>query len=142
MNWAFSDKTTCKTLRFKIAQRHKKYIMADNKAILLKANDHITNGENEEFLSLCTEDMVWDFVGDQVLNGKRAVREYLTAVYTEPPEFTVDDLIGDGDQVVAVGRISIKESNGKTITSNYCDVWKFREGKMAALKAFVSEIKS
>jgi ketosteroid isomerase-like protein len=112
--------------------------MTDNKAILLKANEHIINGEKEDFLSLCTEDVVWEFVGDQVLNGKQAVRTYLENNYVEPPEFIVQDLIGEGDHVVAVGLITMKDADGVKVTSDYCDVWIFREGKMAALKAFVT----
>ena len=116
--------------------------MEDNKAILLKANEHIVNGEHEAFLSHCREDVVWEFVGDQVLNGKQEVREYIDANYITPPEFTVLDLIGEGEHVVVIGVISLKDENGKTVTSDYCDVWTFCDGKMAALKAFVSERKS
>lgn len=112
--------------------------MENNKAILLKANQHITNGEHEAFLSHCTEDVVWDFVGDQVLSGKQAVRDYIDTVYINPPKFTVFDIIGEGDCVVAVGVISIEDERGDTVTSDYCDIWTFRNGKMAALKAFVS----
>ncbi|MFD0764543.1 nuclear transport factor 2 family protein [Mucilaginibacter lutimaris] len=116
--------------------------MKTNKSILLKANEYIVKNDHEGFLSLCTEDLVWEFVGDQILNGKQAVREYMKSVYNESPDFDVEELIGDGDQVVAVGRITLKDESGKYVTSEYCDVWKFREGKMAALKAFVSEVRS
>lgn len=116
--------------------------MKENKSILLQANEHILNADHEAFLSHCTEDVVWEFVGDQTLTGKQAVREYIDATYITPPEFTVLDIIGEGEQVVATGVISLKEGNGKTVTSDYCDIWTFRDGKMAALKAFVSERKS
>lgn len=113
--------------------------MENNKAVLLKANEHIVNGEHEAFLSHCTEDVAWDFVGDIVLNGKQAVRNYIDAVYIKPPDFTVLDLLSEGDRVVAIGVISIEDEHGKSVTSDYCDIWTFRDGKMAALKAFVSE---
>ena len=41
--------------------------MKENKEILLKANEAISNGDHEAFLSYCTEDSKWTFVGDQVL---------------------------------------------------------------------------
>lgn len=47
----------------------------NNKAILEKANEALTAGDYEKFLSFCTDDTVWTFVGDQTLRGKEAVRD-------------------------------------------------------------------
>ncbi|QJB39021.1 nuclear transport factor 2 family protein [Chitinophaga oryzae] len=110
-----------------------------NKAILEKANAAITNGDNEGFLAYCTDDTEWVFVGDRTLRGKEAVRQYMSEVYVEPPVFHVDHLIAEGEFVTAVGNISFKADDGKTIHYAYCDVWRFRDGKMAELKAFVVE---
>lgn len=111
--------------------------MNDNKAILETANAAIKAGNNEGFLSYCTEDTEWIFVGDKILKGKQAVRQYMAGVYAEPPKFSVDKMIAGDDYVTAIGEISSKDKNGKTANYIYCDVWKFRDGKMAELKAFV-----
>jgi len=103
-----------------------------NKATLEKANLAITQGEHEVFLSHCTDDTEWTFIGDQVLQGKQAVREYMAEAYTEPPKFHVATLIAEGDYVTAVGEITLDG-----VDYSYCDVWRFRDGKMAELKAFV-----
>ena len=103
-----------------------------NKATLEKANLAITQGEYEVFLTHCTEDTEWTFVGDQVLKGKEAVRQYMAKVYTEPPKFHVANLIAEGDFVTAIGDITLDG-----VDYSYCDVWRFRDGKMAELKAFV-----
>ena len=108
-----------------------------NKAILEKANAAVTAGDNDGFLSYCTDDTVWTFVGDQVLQGKEAVRKYMATAYVEPPKFMVENLIAEGEFVTAVGKISMKNESGKTVDYAYCDVWRFRDGKMAELKAFV-----
>jgi uncharacterized protein (TIGR02246 family) len=113
--------------------------MDKNKAILIKANEAITNGDYEGFISFCTDDTEWTFVGEQVLRGKEAVRQYMENVYTEPPQFMVENMIGEAEFVIATGRISMKNSNGKMADYSYCDVWTFRNGKMSALKAFVIE---
>jgi ketosteroid isomerase-like protein len=113
----------------------------NNKDVLLKANASVTEGQNEGFLSLCTEDVKWEFVGGKTLIGKEAVREYMKAVYVEPPKFDVENLVAEGDFVTAIGKISMKDDGGKVIDYSYCDVWRFRDGKMAGLKAFVIEIK-
>ncbi len=111
-----------------------------NKAVLEKANACVARGDHEGFLSFCTDDTEWTFVGDRTLQGKEAVREYMKVQYGEPPVFEVEHLVAEGEYVTAVGTISLKDESGKMIRYAYCDVWRFREGKMAELKAFVIEI--
>ena len=113
--------------------------MEDNKAILNAGNAAISNGDNEGFLVHCTEDTEWVFVGDQTLQGKEAVRQWMAESYLEPPQNEVDTLIAEGDFLIATGSISVKNKAGKTTKSSYCDVWEFRDGKIAKLKAFVIE---
>jgi ketosteroid isomerase-like protein len=114
-----------------------KTMIENNKEILKKANAAITDGDYERFLSFCTDNTIWTFIGDETLRGKEAVRQYMAKTYVEPPKFKVDNLIGEGDFVTAVGEISLKDNDGKMIHYLYCDVWRFSEGKMAELKAFV-----
>ncbi|RYG46268.1 MAG: nuclear transport factor 2 family protein [Chitinophagaceae bacterium] len=114
----------------------------NHKEILLSGNAAIAMGDHEGFLALCTDNTQWDFIGDQLLNGKQAVRDYMAATYTEPPVVTVDQLISEGDFLTVVGEITLKDQDGKARDYAYCDVWRFRDGKMAELKAFVVERKS
>lgn len=112
-------------------------MIENNKAVLEKANAAIIAGDNEGFLSYCTEDTEWVFVGDRTLQGKEAVRQWMIKTYSEPPNFVVENLIAEGDFVIAIGKINMKDENGEMVTYSYCDVWQFRDGKMAGLKAFV-----
>ncbi|GAB3923322.1 nuclear transport factor 2 family protein [Mucilaginibacter myungsuensis] len=113
----------------------------DNKTILTTANEFVLQGDHESFLAYCTDDTEWNFIGDQILSGKQAVREYMKETYVEPPQFDVKDLIAEGEFVTAIGKISLKDKSGKMTNYEYCDVWHFREGKLAGLRAFVVEIK-
>lgn len=115
--------------------------VADNTTILKKANEAISIGDHEEFLKYCTDDTKWTFVGDQILKGKAAVREWMSTAYAEPPKFDVKTLIAEGDFVIAIGYITIKDKNGNPVCYSYCDVWRFRDHKMAELTAFVIEPK-
>ena len=108
-----------------------------NKATLQRANAEIVRGNNEGFLALCTEDLEWTAVGEPPLRGKDAVRKWMKTAYREPPEFTVTQLLADGDFVVALGDIMAKDANGKATRHAYCDVWRFRDGRMVELRAFV-----
>ena len=112
-----------------------------NKQILEEANAAITKGDYEGFLISCTDDTTWTFVGEQTLQGKEAVREYMAATYLEPPKFMVEQLIAEGDFVTALGKIDMKDATGEMASYAYCDVWRFRDGKMAELTAFVIEAK-
>lgn len=110
---------------------------ATNKTVLQTANEAIRAGDNEAFLAFCTDDIVWDAIGEPILRGKDAVREWMKRAYAEPPSFDVAELIAENDWVVATGSIDLRGDRGETITHAYCDVWRFREGKMAELRAFV-----
>lgn len=110
-----------------------------NKAVLTKANAAISRGDYEGFLAFCTEDTEWTFVGDRTLQGKEAVRRWMASTYTEPPAFRVGRLIAEGDFVTAVGEITLKDEDGTATHHAYCDVWRFHDGRMAELHAFVIE---
>jgi ketosteroid isomerase-like protein len=58
-------------------------MVENNKSILEKANSAITEGGKEGFLSHCTENTEWVFVGDRILQGKEAVRQWIATRYSE-----------------------------------------------------------
>lgn len=108
-----------------------------HKAVLTKANAAIAQGDFEGFLAFCTEDTEWTFVGDRTLEGKEAVRQWMADAYREPPVFRVDRMIAEGDFLTALGEITLKDEHGKATRHAYCDVWRFHEGRVAELHAFV-----
>lgn len=106
-------------------------------ATLEAANAAIRRRDIEGFLAHCTDDIRWTAVGASTLDGKDAVREWMTTAYAEPPQFTVSQLIADAGFVVALGEIRTQDDDGTLRTHAYCDVWRFRDGRMAELQAFV-----
>jgi ketosteroid isomerase-like protein len=113
-----------------------------NATILHKANEFVKKGNYESFLVYCTQDTKWVFVGERILEGRDKVREYMKEFYLEPPVFTVEKTIEDGSYVTVTGEITLKAANGTYNHYDYCDVWRFENGKIAELKAFVIEKKS
>ena len=113
-----------------------------NATILHKANEFVKKGNYESFLAYCTQDTKWVFVGERILEGRDKVREYMKEFYLEPPVFTVEKTIEDGSYVTVTGEITLKAANGTYNHYDYCDVWRFENGKIAELKAFVIEKKS
>jgi ketosteroid isomerase-like protein len=113
---------------------------ANNKSVLEQANAAVTRGDYEGFLSFCTDDTLWTFVGDRTLRGKEDVRRWMAEAYSQgPPELTVDHLISEGEFLTAVGVVTTRGEDGKATRHAYCDVWRLRDGKMAELRAFVIE---
>ena len=113
-----------------------------NAEILHHANEFVKKGNYESFLAHCTPDTKWVFVGERILNGKDQVREYQKEFYLEPPVFTVEKTIEEGSYVTVTGEITLKDAKGIYTRYDYCDIWRFENGKIAALKAFVIEKKS
>ncbi|QQQ29100.1 nuclear transport factor 2 family protein [Chryseobacterium indoltheticum] len=113
----------------------------NNTTILHTANEYVSKGDYESFLAYCTSDTKWVFVGERILTGKEEVRAYMKEFYIEPPVFDVELAIEDGDFVTVTGSISLKNKTGKYEHFNYCDIWRFEDGKIAELKAFVIEKK-
>lgn len=110
-----------------------------NKATLTTANAAMAAGDAEGFLQFCTEDIEWGFVGDRTIHGKAAVRQWIAETYGAPPRFTMSTVIAEGDELAVVGEITVTDTNGKSTDYSYCDVWRFRDGKLAQLRAFAIE---
>jgi uncharacterized protein len=133
-------KTLAQAHRVRWSNKGEFWMSETHKVILEKANAAIVEGDFEGFLMFCTEDTEWTFVGDRTIRGKEAVRQWMATAYREPPSFRVDRMIAEGDFVTAVGEITLKDEEGKATRHAYCDVWRFRGGRMAELHAFVIEI--
>ena len=110
---------------------------AKNKQIVENVNASFAEGGAERFLSHCADDVIWTMVGDKTTKGKKAIREWLALMDIEPPRFTVDNIIGDGDFVTAYGDMTMKDKDGKVIPYAYCDIYRFRDGKIVELSSFV-----
>lgn len=108
-----------------------------NKLILENANKAISNGEHEIFLSYLSDNTQWNFLGDRIISGKEQVSRYINDTYRKPPIFSVENLVSEGEYVTAVGNIKIFDNSDQWIEYDYCDIWRFENGKMAELKAFV-----
>ena len=110
---------------------------AKNKAIVEEVNDAMRRGDVEGLLARCTDDFVWTMVGEAPIQGKDAVRKFMAQGPQEPPAFSVDTLIAEGDIVVAKGEMTMANDDGADVDYSYCDVWQVRGDKLATLNAFV-----
>jgi uncharacterized protein len=110
---------------------------ARNKEIVQKVNAAFAANNVEGFLAFCADDVTWTMVGDRTVKGKDEIRKWMASVGGyEAPQFTVDNVIAEGDVVIAHGDMTMKE-DGKVVPYSYCDLYRFRGDKIADLRAFV-----
>ena len=108
-----------------------------NKQIVEKINDSFAKGNTEGCLDNCADNVVWRMIGDKTITGKNAIREFMASMEgTEPPKFTVDNTIAEGDSVVSYGDMTMTEK-GKTTPYSYCDVYRFKGDKIIELTSYV-----
>lgn len=110
---------------------------AKNKEVVEKVNASFAEGSMEGFLSFCADDVVWTIVGEKTVTGKDAIRQWMASMGIEPPKFTVANVIADGDFVTAYGDMTMKDKTGTTAPYSYCDIYRFRDGKIVELNSFV-----
>jgi ketosteroid isomerase-like protein len=107
------------------------------KDLIEKVNAAFAEGNNEGFLSLCAEDVEWTMVGDRSVKGKDSIRQWMASMEIEPPKFTVNHIIAEGDIGMAYGDMIMKDKDGKTVPYSYCDIYRFRGDKIAELRSYV-----
>jgi len=55
----------------------------------------------------------------------------------ETQKFTVEEVFADDDFAAAHGDMTMKDKSGKTVPYAYCDIYRFRDGKIVELSSFV-----
>jgi len=106
-----------------------------NKQIIEKANAVLAKGNTDEFLSLCAEDVEWTIFADSpsTMKGQQAIREFMkSSPGSEAPDFTVDNLIADGDFVVSHGKMTMQDKVKRCLTFSATSI----SSKTAKLPSF------
>ena len=108
-----------------------------NKAIIEKVNAAFEQNNPEVFLEYCADDIRWDMAGGEVQKGKQAIREFMAAMGDATlTELNVSDVIAEGDRAACHGEMKMDEKGTPTAYS-YCDIYRFKNGKIAELRSYV-----
>ena len=114
-----------------------------NKELVQQVNDAFSNNKPEIFMDLCSDDIHWSIAGDQSFNGKDAIRKFMASMGDmEPPKFSVDRIIADGDSVACYGDMSMKGKSGKDENYTFCDIYRFNDGKIVDLQSIMAKHKT
>lgn len=116
--------------------------MASNKEIVKAINEAFTKGDVEGFLLHCEEDFTWDMTGENVTQGKQQIRESMAGMNADnAPDFSVDNMIAEGDWVVCDGAMQMTMPDGKEWKGRYCDMYRIVDGKVREMKSYIVENK-
>ena len=114
-----------------------------NKKIVKEVNEAFASNRVEGFLKHCSDNIVWRMIGEKTTNGINEIREWMSQMEgAEPPKFTVDEIIADGDSVVCRGDMTMKDKEGVEGKYAYCDFYRFRNGKITQLDSYVIQLKA
>lgn len=114
------------------------FMSEQNKEIVKKVDASFENHDLEDFLEYCAEDIEWTMVGEKTTSGKDAVREWMTSMEGhEAPKINSRNMIAEGERVAAHGEMMMKNESGETVNYTYCDIYRFRDGKISELTSFV-----
>jgi ketosteroid isomerase-like protein len=108
-----------------------------NKEIVEKVNAAFAEEGLEGFLSFCADDVEWTIVGEKSVQGKEAIRTWIGSMGTGAPKFIVDQVIAEGDSVVAHGSMTMTEKDGSSVPYAYCDIYRFRDARIIRMISFV-----
>ena len=113
--------------------------MATNrKEIVQRINEAFAENNLEKVLSFCTDDFTWTMVGDSTVRGKDPIRKWMAAMDPQPPQFTVQQTVAEGDIVITRGDMMMQDrKTGASIPYTFCDIYRFAGDKVAELTAFV-----
>jgi predicted SnoaL-like aldol condensation-catalyzing enzyme len=110
---------------------------ANKKDIIQRINEAFAENNLEKVLSFCTDDLTWTMVGDTTVRGKDPIRKWMASMNPQPPQFTIQQTVAEGDFVIMRGDMTMQEKNGPSIPYTFCDIYRFVGDKVAELTAFV-----
>ena len=114
--------------------------------VIRQALHALGQGNIEGFLADTTDDFHFTLAGTppggNTVQGKQQMIELLTVVFGKHLErsaiaMTIENMIAEGDCVVEQAHGEARTLDGQDYNNVYCRVWRFREGKIAALTEYM-----
>lgn len=117
----------------------------DNKQIIRDNFEQLAKGNGEPLVNSLADDVQWTIIGRTVLSktfaGKPAVLEFLgkfrDVLVDGHIHIHVDNLLADGDYVVAQGHGEAMTKRGVPYNNTYCWVYRFGNGQVKAITEYL-----
>ena len=112
--------------------------MSKQKAVVEQYFEGWRRMDHEMILSCLTDDVVWDIAGMVCLEGKQAYDgEIDNPNFTGAPTLYVDQMVEDGNVVIAIGGGKATQSDGAEFRFRCCDVFTFRGDLVGERESYV-----
>lgn len=119
--------------------------MPSSREIVQQWFDLIARGEAQRAFALFSDDVVYDLKGTTPVSGRyRGLKSIVEDFFTPWRKqidgeivITVDELIGDGERVVALGRGKAKTIHGTAYDNDYAFVFRLRDGKITEVTEYL-----
>jgi ketosteroid isomerase-like protein len=118
----------------------------ENKQVIRQNFEQLAKGNGQALLDSLADDVQWTIIGTTVLSktfdGKQAVLDELLAPFRAALvdghiHIHVDNLLADGDYVVAQGHGEAMTRRGIPYNNTYCWVYRFAKGKIVAITEYL-----
>jgi ketosteroid isomerase-like protein len=119
--------------------------MSASREIVQQWFDLITKGDAQAAFRLFTDDVVYHLKGTTPVSGVyRGLREIVEDFFTPWRKqivgeigLTLDELVGDGERVVALARGKAKTIYGLPYDNDYAFVFRLRDGKISEVVEYL-----
>ncbi len=118
-----------------------KSMEATHEVVVRKVNDAFRNNDMPLFLSFCTDDIIWNMVGNGITKGKEAILQMMCASTAECPDIAIEVIFSQGDRTACTGTFSMQNKEGVKEHYSFCDVYQFNNEKIKALDSYVVPVK-
>ena len=116
-----------------------------NKLIIREAFEAMGRSDIGPLVALMADDFAWIVEGQSKFSnrfdGKAAVEEKLLRplfeAFATPYRFEIEEIIGEGERVVVLGRGQVRTRWGKDYNNSYCFVLKLAGGKLVELREYL-----
>jgi ketosteroid isomerase-like protein len=128
-----------------IIRPHEEMTMEPNKQLVRAAFEAMGRSDIRPLYELMTDDFAWVIEGQtrfsRRFEGKEKVKrqllEPLFDAFATPYRFTIDEIIGEGDRIVVLGRGEVRTKTGLDYNNSYCFVLRLADGKLVELREYL-----
>lgn len=116
--------------------------MTQREEFIRAFNDAFLTNDLDFIIDRLTDDIEWEMVGDQKMNGKPEVRQLMESATNGSLKITkiqIDKIINQGPHAAVNGTMVMKDKD-KTINYGFCDVYTFSDDKSEKIKAMTSYV--
>jgi uncharacterized protein len=114
-----------------------------NKALVNRFFDDLNAGNTEAVIATYSDDGLLETMGSTLISGTfdrdqlSTAIERIFTVFPDGLQFTVFDMVAEGDKVAVEAACSGEHVSGQTYENSYHFLFEFRDGKLARLREYM-----